>query len=175
VCFCSPKCFVEAGALGGMGLVECCAGIWLPHVAPEGLSGVHALHLGYGSLGVQYPRGIMGNPWKSRFLGGNFWEICMDWHGFGILMYYVDYQSGRDFVWICWVTSKHRHSLDLFMAGAPQLAKCWGSMQLETAEPTAIPSLCCHLGLKGHIPVVFTLGTMVEGDWDISRSDLEGS
>lgn len=70
-----------------MGLVECCAGIWLPHVAPEGLSGVHALHLGYGSLGVQYPRGIMGNPWKSRFLAGFFWEICMDWDGFGIMNY----------------------------------------------------------------------------------------
>ena len=115
-----------------------------------------------------------GESWEIHG-AGNFWEICMDWDGFGIMMYYVDYQSGRDFVWICWVTSKHRHSLDLFMAGAPQLAKCWGSMRLETAETTAIPSLCCHLGLVGHIPVVFTLGTMVEGDWDISRSDLEGS
>ena len=61
------------------------------------------------------------------------------------------------------------------MAGTPQLAKCWGSMQVETAETKAIPSRCCHLGLEGHIPVVFTLGTMMEGDWDISRSDLEGS
>ena len=35
----------KASALARVGLVECCAGIWLPFVASEGLQGVHALHL----------------------------------------------------------------------------------------------------------------------------------